>query len=257
MEVVEQTTDWIGSIYVLFREFYRPNKPLIDITGFMGVIGSLFLQIQPTQSAAEHPLRMAQAALLSIFCVLLAALTAMFLIHVFKKTPYNRWSIVINGLILSVAAALFIFSIGNFTYQEFRNELLQYWQVTVFGFLALLALIVNWVGVWAEKHPEDPIAVFLKEIGVSFRSLFGFIKTTFLILFINSFFISVSVSAAGPKQDIASCGYLVFVIQQIVIVIYWMKKKNKYLFRYIWLAGGVMLLSNYAVLVSLNRLFIP
>lgn len=125
--------------------FYRNNKDLIEITGFLGVIAALFLYL-PNKSES---LRMVQAFLLMIFSCFVTYIIYKIINENKENTPYG---IVINRMIISVVLMIFVFNVFRFTYQEYKIELFRYCKSTIIGIIILLSLYIVKVRRIIEKY---------------------------------------------------------------------------------------------------------
>ncbi|MFH0819504.1 MAG: hypothetical protein V1892_00555 [bacterium] len=119
------------------KNYYDKKKRLIDITGFVGIITGLFLQITQFQNDS---LRMVQVLLLILFTALLSYLIINFWIKLISYKEETPKSIALNSTLLSLSVGLFIFNLFAFIHTSFKNQLDFIFHWSKFGILLLLSL---------------------------------------------------------------------------------------------------------------------
>src|SRR5689334_109883 len=84
-------------------DYYHRKKGRLEAVTFVGVIASLFLQVNlKAGDPASASLHVVQALLLAVFCIAIAALLADFRRHFFRSFDRTLWSYVTSLIFTTI-----------------------------------------------------------------------------------------------------------------------------------------------------------
>lgn len=176
------------------REYYDNHKRLIEVIGFTGVITGLFLQVSVL---SDKSLKVVQAFLLVVFCVLLSYLLVDFLIRLIAYKKETQKSIAINSTLLTLTIAIFIFSLTRFVYDNFSKELLYMYGFVKFGVIILISAYINEItAFFTNKFGRKKLWLLLNELifGISYYYIFIYPYYHYNPLFMTFTFLIFAIS---------------------------------------------------------------
>jgi hypothetical protein len=248
----------ISPLIRTLKDYPDERKKWLNFIGFIGVIASLFLQVNlASDDPAIKYLRAVQAFFLVIFWVLLLGLFLDFKKRLLLNFENIIWRFAINLFTITIGF-VFFYNLSALIIIKFGGSLMQYWFWLKYPFLLLLVLILGPFDSWLREKPDTSVK---KTIRGAYSALWAFqasIWLLFIDLFILPFLVVMQAGPTGPIVWVSPTSWVsisTLIIAQLVTILYFcpFKKTKKFFSRYITAIIVFVLLLNNVILPFLSR----